>query len=98
MEKIWSINEQQVTEIDKLYDEIWNFDEVIKNFENLLAKNNAKEEVESIETAKEKISELKEELQYKQDLIIQENEILKYLLPTKYFQTCILREEKLYIN
>ena len=26
MEKIYSINEQQVTEMDKLYDQIWNFD------------------------------------------------------------------------
>ena len=65
IEKIWSVNEQQVIEIDKLYYEIWRFDEVIENFENVLAKNNAK-------TAKEKISELKEELEYKQDLIIQE--------------------------
>ena len=72
MEKIWSINEQQVIETNKLYVEIWKFDEVIENFENLLAKNNAKEEIESVETAKEKISELKQELESKQDLIIQE--------------------------
>ena len=26
MEKIYSIDEQQVTEMDKLYDQIWNFD------------------------------------------------------------------------
>ena len=32
MEKIYSINEQQVIEIDKLHDEIWKFDEPIKNF------------------------------------------------------------------
>ena len=75
IEKIWSVNEQQVIEIDKLYYEIWRFDEVIENFENVLAKNNANARtlfLESIETAKEKISELKEELEYKQDLIIQE--------------------------
>ena len=74
IEKIWSVNEQQVIEIDKLYYEIWRFDEVIENFENVLAKNNANARtlfLESIETAKEKISELKEELEYKQDLIIQ---------------------------
>ena len=73
IEKIWSVNEQQVIEIDKLYYEIWRFDEVIENFENVLAKNNANARtlfLESIETAK--ISELKEELEYKQDLIIQE--------------------------
>ena len=72
IEKIWSVNEQQVIEIDKLYYEIWRFDEVIENFENVLAKNNANARtlfLESIETAK--ISELKEELEYKQDLIIQ---------------------------
>ena len=26
MEKIWSINEQQVIKIDELYDEMWKFD------------------------------------------------------------------------
>ena len=31
MEKIYPINEQQVTEIDELYDEIWKFNEPIKN-------------------------------------------------------------------
>ena len=87
MEKIWSINEQQVIETNKLYVEIWKFDEVIENFENLLAKNNAKEEIESVETAKEKISELKQELESKQDLIIQEksetNEIFSDLYSKK---------------
>ena len=39
MEKIYSINEQQVIEIDKLHDEIWKFDEPIKNFEILLEKS-----------------------------------------------------------
>ena len=31
MEKIYPINEQQVTEIDGLYEETWKFNEPIKN-------------------------------------------------------------------
>ena len=62
MDKIYSINKQQVTKIDKLYDEMWKFDEPIKNLEILLAKNNVEEEIELIKTTKEKISELKAEL------------------------------------
>ena len=54
MEKIYPINEQQVTEIDKLYDEIWKFDEPIKNLEILLAKSNAEEEIQLIQTTKKK--------------------------------------------
>ena len=38
MEKIHLINEQQVIEIDELFDEIWKFDESIKNLEILLKK------------------------------------------------------------
>ena len=56
LEKSYPINEQQVTEIDELYDEIWKFDEPIKNLEILLAKNNVEEEIELIKTTKEKIS------------------------------------------
>ena len=33
MEAIHSINEQWVTKIDELYNEIWKFDEPIKNLE-----------------------------------------------------------------
>ena len=87
MEKIWSINEQQVIEANKLYVEIWKFDEVIENFENLLAKNNAKEEIESVETAKEKISELKQELESKQDLIIQEKSETNEIFSDLYSKT-----------
>ena len=72
MDKICSINEQQVTKIDKLYDEMWKFDEPIKNLEILLAKNNVEEEKELVKTTKEKINELKAELECKQDLIMQE--------------------------
>ena len=72
MEKIYPINEQQVTEINKLYDEIWKFDEPIKNLEILLAKSNAEEEIQLIQTTKKKISELKAELECKQDLTMQE--------------------------
>ena len=56
LEKSYPINEQQVTEIDELYDKIWKFDEPIKNLEILLAKNNVEEEIELIKTTKEKIS------------------------------------------
>ena len=57
LEKIYPINEQQVAEIDELYDEIWKFDEPIKNLEILLAKNSvgrsfAEEEIELIEAQK----------------------------------------------
>ena len=38
LDKIYFINDQQVIEINKLYDEIWKFDEPIKNPESLLAK------------------------------------------------------------
>ena len=38
MEKIHLINEQQVIEIDELFDEIWKFDESIKNLEILFKK------------------------------------------------------------
>ena len=76
-EKIYPINEQQVAEIDELYDEIWKFDEKIKILEILLAKINversfADEEIELIEETKEKISRLKAELEYKQDMVMQE--------------------------
>ena len=37
LEKIYPINEEQVAEIDELYDEICRFDEPIKNLEILLA-------------------------------------------------------------
>ena len=70
-------NEQQAAEVDELYDEIWKFDEPIKNLEILLAKSSversfAEEEIELIEATKEKISRLKAELECKQDLIMQE--------------------------
>ena len=77
LEKIYPINEQQVAEIDELYDAIWKFDEKIKSLEILLAKINvecsfAEEEIELIEATKEKISRLKAELECKQDMIMQE--------------------------
>ena len=59
MEKIYPINEQQVTEIDELYDEICKFNEPIKNLEILLAKNNVEEEIGLIEATKEKISRIR---------------------------------------
>ena len=47
MEKIYSINDQLVIEIDKLHDEIWKFDESIKSLEILLEKSSAEEEIEA---------------------------------------------------
>ena len=35
MEKIWSINEQQVIKIDEVYNQMWKFDESIKSLEML---------------------------------------------------------------
>ena len=77
LEKIYPINQQQVAEIDELYDEIWKFNEKIKILEILLAKINversfADEEIELIEETKEKISRLKAELEYKRDMVMQE--------------------------
>ena len=46
-EKIYSIDEQLVIEIDKLHDEIWKFDESIKSLEILLEKSSAEEEIEA---------------------------------------------------
>ena len=72
MDKNYAFNEQQATEIDELYDEIWEFDKPIKNLEILLAKNNVEKEIELIETTKEKLSRLKAKLECKQDLTMQE--------------------------
>ena len=68
MEKIWSINEQQMIEIDELYDEIWKLDELIEDLENLINKN---KDNYSLESFKEKMTGLRDELECKQDSIIQ---------------------------
>ena len=77
MEKCDPINEQQVAQIDELYDELWKFDEPIKNLEILLAKKSverslAEKEIHLIVATADKISRLKAELECKQDLIMQE--------------------------
>ena len=77
MEKIYHINEQQVREIDELYNEIWKFNEPIKNLEILLAKNIVEEEIELIEVIKEKINRLKAELECNQDFMQEESETFK---------------------
>ena len=72
--KNYPINEQQLVKTDKLYDEIWKFDESIKSLKTLLAKSSGeyrREEIESIEATK-KNSRLQAELECKQDLIMQE--------------------------
>ena len=61
MEKNQSIYEQQVTEIDELHDKICKVDEVIEG----LKKHYLKEFLE-------KMNRLRDELECKQDLIIQE--------------------------
>ena len=70
MEKKKSINEQQVIEIDKLHDEIWKFNEPIKNLEILIEKSRVEEEIELVEETKEKIIRLQAELECKQDSIM----------------------------
>ena len=65
-----SINEQQVIEIDKLHDEIWKFNEPIKNLEILIEKSRVEEEIELVEEIKEKIIRLQAELECKQDSIM----------------------------
>ena len=70
MGKKKSINEQQVIEIDKLHDEIWKFNEPIKNLEILIEKSRVEEEIELVEETKEKIIRLQAELECKQDSIM----------------------------
>ena len=70
MEKFDPINEQQVAQIDELYDELWKFDEPIKNLEILLAKKSverslAEKEIDLIVATADKISRLKAELECK---------------------------------
>ena len=77
MEKNYSINEQQLVKIDKLYDEIWKFDEPIKNLEILLEKSSVErssteEKRQLIGATKEKIKGLQAKLECKQNLVIQE--------------------------
>ena len=72
MEKVYPINEQQVVEIEKLYDEIWKLDESIKILETLLEKSSSvEEERQLIETKNKKIKRLRAELECKHDVIIQ---------------------------
>ena len=97
MEKIYPINEQQVTEIDELYDEICKFNEPIKNLEILLAKNNVEEEIGLIEATKEKISRLKAELECKQDLIMQE-ESETFKIFSNLYSKIIKALDKLYLK
>ena len=75
MEKNYSINEQQLFKINKLYDEIWKFDVPIKNLEILLEKSSVQrssteERRQLIGVTKEKIKGLQAKLECKQDLIM----------------------------
>ena len=69
MKKIWSIKEQRKIDIDELCDEIWRLDELIEDLENLV---NKKTDNYDLEPFKEKTIRLRDELECKQDLIIQE--------------------------
>ena len=89
MEKIWSINEQQMIEIDELYDEIWKLDELIEDLENLINKN---KENYSLESFKEKMTGLRDELECKQDSIIQN----EYETNEIFSDLCSKSEEVIY--
>ena len=98
---MYPVNEQQVTEIDKVYDEIRKFNEPIKNLAILLyflwKTYNSEEKIELIEAAKEKISRLKAELECKQDLIMQEeSDTFKIFLD--YHSTRIKALDELYLK
>ena len=69
MKKNWSIKEQKKIDIDELCDEIWRLDELIEDLENLINKNTDNYDLEPF---KEKMIRLRDELECKQDLIIQE--------------------------
>ena len=97
MEKIYPINEQQVTEIDELYDEICKLNEPIKTLEIVLAKNNVEKEIELIEATKEKISRLKAELECKQGLIMQE-ESETFKIFSNLYSKIIKALDKLYLK
>ena len=89
MEKIWSINEQQMIEIDELYDEIWKLDELIEDLENLINKN---KDNYSLESFKEKMTGLIDELECKQDSIIQN----EYETNEIFSDLCSKSEEVIY--
>ena len=89
MEKIWSINEQQMIEIDELYDEIWKLDELIEDLENLINKN---KDNYSLESFKEKMTGLRDELECKQDSIIQN----EYETNEIFSDLCSKSEEVIY--
>ena len=76
-------------EIDELYDKIWKLDELIEDLENLTYKN---KDNYSLESFKEKMTGLRDELECKQDSIIQNesetNEIFSDL--------CSKRDEVIY--
>ena len=98
LEKNYPINEQQVAEIDEIYDEIWKVDEPIKNLEISLAKNSversfAEQEIDLIKATKEKISRLKAELECKQDLIMQEESETCKIFSDLYHDRRIALEE-----
>ena len=89
MEKIWSINEQQMIEIDELYNEIWKLDELIEDLENLINKN---KDNYSLESFKEKMTGLRDELECKQDSIIQN----EYETNEIFSDLCSKSEEVIY--
>ena len=86
MEKLDIIRQQQLIEKDKIYDEIEELKELIKNLTILSAKNNIEEEIKLIHITRKKISGLKGELECKQDLIVQEEFETGAILSELYFK------------
>ena len=86
MEKLDIIRQQQLIEKDKIYDEIEELKELIKNLTILSAKNNIEEEIKLISITRKKINGLKGELECKQDLIMQEEFETGEILSELYFK------------
>ena len=86
MEKLDIIRQQQLIEKDKIYDEIEELKELIKNLTILSAKNIIEEEIKLTNITRKKISALKGELECKQDLIMQEEFETGEILSELYFK------------
>ena len=69
--KLDTIRQQQVIDIDEMFDEIEELKELIKNLTILSVKNNIEEEKKFINAARKMISRLKAESECKQELIMQ---------------------------
>ena len=86
MEKLDTIRQQQIIEIDEIWDKIEEFQDLIENLEILLEKNNIKKETQLIKTTRKKVSRLKVELECKQDFIMQEEFETGEILSDLYYK------------